>query len=350
MRDAPRAPGGAPQAAAPAALLPALHGAGAHHGRADAGGHRLRPGRAGARPVRDRPRHHRARQGRAGAVGGRLRGHRPGRLAGRLLPDLPLELGRRAGAAGPAHRHLPPPDAPRAGLPRAHPHRAHRQPPDQRHRGARPARDRRRHLAGGQRAHLPRRGGDPVHLRRRAGPADLRDLPAAGHRDRALPRLLDPGLPAHPRARRRRALHAAGDPLGHPRGAGLRPRGAHQEALPRGQRGVPRGQHVHDPPLGDLLPGGRVPVGHRDRDHPVLRRHPGARPGHEHRRDGGLHRLPVELLRPDPAALAALQHLPVGHGGPGEDLRGARHPARADRRPRRACPCRASWATWSCAT
>ena len=66
--------------------------------------------------------------------------------------------------------------------------------------------------------------------------------------------------------------------------------------------------------------------------------HAGARPGHERRRDGGLRRLPVELLRPDPAALAALQHLPVGDGGPGEDLRRARHRARADRRPRRRAP------------
>ncbi len=254
---------------------------------------------------------------------------------GRLPPDLPVELGRRAGAARPAHGHLPAPDAPGARLPRAHAHRAHREPPDQRHRGARAAGHRRGDLARHQRAHLHRRRGDPVRLRRRARPAHVRDLPGARRRHRPLPRLLGPRLPAHPRARRRRPRDAPGDPLGHPRGAGLRPPGALAAGLPARQRGVPRGQHGHDPALGRLLPGRRVPVGHRHRDHPVLRLHAGARPGHEHRRDGGLRRLPVELLRPDPAAVAALQHVPVGDGGPREDLRRARHRARDRRRPRR---------------
>ena len=65
----------------------------------------------------------------------------------------------------------------------------------------------------------------------------------------------------------------------------------------------------------------------------------------QRRRDGGVHRLPVELLRPDPAALAALQHVPVGHGRPGEDLRGARDRARAGRRPGRRRPARHRAAT-----
>ena len=257
------------------------------------------------------------------------------RLVGRLPPDLPVELGRRARPARPAHRHVPPPDAPGARATTSGP------PPAARVSRLTSDIEALEQLVTDGVTSLVINGltfiGVAVILFAydvAAGPAHLRDLPRAGHRDGPLPRLLGPRLPAHPRARGRRAGDAAGDAVGHPRRAGLRPPGALAGGLPARQRRVPRGQHGDDPALGRLLPGRRVPVGHRHRDHPVLRRDAGARPGHEHRRDGGLHRLPVELLRPDPAALPALQHLPVGHGGPREDLRRARHRARDRRRPR----------------
>ena len=93
------------------------------------------PSRPGA--VRHRRRHQRRRQGRARAGGRPLRAGWPGRLAGRLLPELPVELGRRARAPRPAHRDLPPPHAPGARLPRADADRPHREPAHQRHRGPR---------------------------------------------------------------------------------------------------------------------------------------------------------------------------------------------------------------------
>ena len=52
------------------------------------------------------------------------------------------------------------------------------------------------------------------------------------------------------------------------------------------------------------------------------------------RRHRRLRRLPADLLRPDPAALPALHHLPAGDGGAGQDLRPARHRARHGRRAR----------------
>ena len=82
---------------------------------------------------------------------------------------------------------------------------------------------------------------------------------------------------------------------------------------------------------GIVLPGRRVPRRHRHGDHPLLRLDPGARPGPLHRGHGRLRGVPRELLRPDPAALAALQHVPVGDGGAGEDLRRPRHRAGAGR-------------------
>ena len=54
------------------------------------------------------------------------------------------------------------------------------------------------------------------------------------------------------------------------------------------------------------------------------------------RRPGRVRRLPGELLRPDPAALAALQHLPGLDGGRAQGLHRARHGARHDRRAPRA--------------
>ena len=53
------------------------------------------------------------------------------------------------------------------------------------------------------------------------------------------------------------------------------------------------------------------------------------------RRRGRVHRLPLAVLRPDPADLAALHDLPAGDGGARQDLRPARHRAGHGRRRRR---------------
>ncbi len=124
------------------------------------------------------------------------------------------------------------------------------------------------------------------------------------------------------------------------------------KALFRGrQHRVPRGQHVHDPAVGHLLPGRRVPG--RASGTAIILYFGSTRvldQDMSDRRDGGVHRLPVELLRPHPAAVAAVQHVPVGHGRAGEDLRGAGHASRAHRRARRRAAAAHPAATSSCAT
>ncbi len=103
------------------------------------------------------------------------------------------------------------------------------------------------------------------------------------------------------------------------------------------QRREPRGQHAHGLPERRVLPGGRVAVRRRDRRDPASTA--ATRCCTAERRDDRRARLvrllPAELLRPDPAALAALHDLPVGHGGARQDLRAARRGARPGRRRRR---------------
>ena len=66
----------------------------------------------------------------------------------------------------------------------------------------------------------------------------------------------------------------------------------------------------------------------------VLRRRAGDRGRRHGRRAGRVRRGAEQLLRPDPAALAALHDLPGGHGGARQDLRAARRGARPRRRAR----------------
>ena len=70
---------------------------------------------------------------------------------------------------------------------------------------------------------------------------------------------------------------------------------------------------------------------------------------HHDRRARRLPRRAEQLLRPDPAALAALHDLPVGHGRAGQDLRAARRGAGPRRRAGRASTCRGC-AARSCST
>ena len=89
------------------------------------------------------------------------------------------------------------------------------------------------------------------------------------------------------------------------------------------------------PPQRRLLPGRRAAVGAGDRRDPRHRRDRGDQRAHLDRRGVRLHRRAEQLLRPDPAALPAVHHLPVGDGGARQDLRPARRAAGDRRRPRR---------------
>ena len=86
---------------------------------------------------------------------------------------------------------------------------------------------------------------------------------------------------------------------------------------------------------------------------PVLRRRPGDPGRRDGRRARRIRGRAEQLLRPDPAALAALHDLPGGHGGARQDLRAARRGARHRRRRARAavgCAARSSSTTSSSPT
>ena len=153
-------------------------------------------------------------------------------------------------------------------------------------------------------------------------------------RQRDLPRGLLGRLPAHARADRHGHRVPAGDAVRRARCARLRAGAAPQDPLRGAQRRAPRGEHAHRLPERRLLPGGRAPVRRGHGGDPDLRRQPGGGRRGVDRRARDLRLLPPELLRPDPVAVAALHHLPVGHGGARQDLRAAGRGAR-DPRPAR---------------
>ena len=85
---------------------------------------------------------------------------------------------------------------------------------------------------------------------------------------------------------------------------------------------------------------------HRARGRPRLRR-PSLLPGRHHARDAlRLPPLRPELLRPGPAAFTAVQHVPVGDGGPGQD-RGRAGGTGGSRRARREAVSRGSRGTFA---
>ena len=90
-------------------------------------------------------------------------------VALQLRPDLLHRLDRRADAGRPAQRPLPPPAAALARLLRAEPRRRDHQPPDERRRGTRPARHRRRQLARPEHADAGRHRGAALLPRLAAG-------------------------------------------------------------------------------------------------------------------------------------------------------------------------------------
>ena len=111
-------------------------------------------------------------------------------------------------------------------------------------------------------------------------------------------------------------------------------------AVPRAQRREPGREHDDRQPQRRLLPGGRAAVGAGDGRDPGDRRDRGDQRPHLDRRRVRVHRRAQQLLRPDPAALAAVHDLPVGDGGARQDLRAARRAAgaRSTLPTRRRCP------------
>src|SRR4051794_2402918 len=293
---------------------------------------------AAAGQARDRPGHH--AEGHRGAEPRRrrLRDQRA-RLLGRVVrADVPCRLGRAARAPGPAHPALrAPPDAVRRVL-LAPPGRRDHLAAHERRAGARPARLRRRRDAVRLQPDAARHRGDPALARRTARAADLPHLPRARHRVVRVPHRLGRRLPDH--AREDRGDHGlpAGDAVRDPGGAGLRSGAPPRAPLRRAQRRQPRREHEDGLPQRRVLPRRRAAVRARHGRHPALRRHPGA-PGRRHdRRARRLRGGAEQLLRPDPAALAALHDLPGGHGRAGQDLRAARRGAGPRRPPRRDPP------------
>ena len=260
------------QAARPARAAAALPRPRAAHVRGAAGRHRRGARPAAARQARDR-RGHRARRPDDADLGRRRLPGQRARLLGRhLRADLPRRLGRPARAAGPADPALRAPADAVDRLLLAPPGGRADLAPDQRRAGARPARVRRRGDAVRLDADAGRHGGDPARARRRARAADLPRLPGARARLARVPDRLRQRLPRDAREGRRHHRLPAGDAVGHPRRAHLRAGAAPSRALRRAQRRELRREHEDRLPERGVLPGGRAPVGLRDRGDPALRR------------------------------------------------------------------------------
>ena len=108
---------------------------------------------------------------------------------------------------------------------------------------------------------------------------------------------------------------------------GVHARAGRARELPAGRRGLPRVEPGDGRPERALLPVRRPALVARDGDHPRLRRLPRLRRHDDDRRPDRVPRLRDELLRPGAAALAALQHVPLGRRGARQDHGGARRGA-----------------------
>ena len=296
---------------------------------------------------------------RRGAHGHRraLRRRRPRQPLRERGADLLHRLDGRADPRRPAQQALRPPPAPLARLLRAEPGRRHHQPPDERRRSARPARHGRGHEPVPEQPPAPRLGRHPLLPRLAPRAGGPRRLPADGHRDEGLPRPLLARVPQRPRAPRARHGDARRGHRGNARRAVVHAGGHEPAPVPLGERPLPRVEPGDRHPQRPLLPVRRLPRGRGHGHRARLRRLARVR-GRGHGRHAlRLPPLPLELLRPDPAAVAALQHVPLGHGRAGQDHgrhgRGAAgrrqpgrpSPARDRRRRRRSRTCASATAT-----
>ena len=203
-------------------------------------GDRSRP--AVPRGPRDRQRDREERPARADGHRRALRHRRPPEPRNERGADVLHGLDRRADPGRPPKHALPPPAAALARLLRAQPRGRDHQPADERRRGSRPARHRRRHDARPEHA-LPLRDGDhPLLPRLAARSRDPDHLAADDGGDGDLPCALGPRLPGRPGAARPRHRDAR---RGHQRDAGrpdLPARARERAELPRRQRPLPRGE------------------------------------------------------------------------------------------------------------
>ena len=262
----------------------------------------------------------------------------PRRRGARARPvrreHVPDRLGRRTRPRRPPEQALRAPGAAVARLLRAQPRRRRDQPDHERRRGARPARHRRRHEPDPEHAAPGRHGRRPLpaRLAARAGDADGADPDGARHG--LVPQPLEPRLPPRPRAPRPRDGDARRGHRWDARRPVVHARAGAAEGLPRRQRPLPGRELRDDGPERDLLPRRRPARDGGDRDRLRLRRLARL----PRRDDRGhalrLRALSLELLRPDPAAVAALQHVPLRDRGARQDHRRPRRGA-AGRRPRR---------------
>ena len=239
------------------------------------------------------------------------------------VADLPHRLGRRAHPGRPAQPALRPPPAPLARLLRAEPRGRDHQPADERRRGDRPARHRRRHEPRPEHADARRHGDPPLHPRLAARARDARRDPVHEHRDGDLPHALGP------RVRARCASGSASSRRRSPRTS----RGCASSRRSRASSTNMRATSARSPsatatsnmetvvlnglyfPFVDLLSSVALAVVLGYGGYLYFQ-------GDDHARDAvRLHALRAELLRPGAAALAALQHVPLGDGRARQDRR-----------------------------
>ena len=319
-----------PSPGAPAQAGATVQGQGDRVGPGTARRHRRRAAGAARLQVRHRPRHRPGRPPSARVLDARVRGSGTGRLGRVGGADLALGLGRAARARRLAARPLRAHPVARARLLRAKPRRLADLAPDQRRGRARGARDGRAHFQRSEHAAAVRHRRHAALPRLAPGAGDAVAVPADGGGDRALPHLLGARLPSHARAPRRRH----GDPrrrISRARASSRRSgaRSSNAESFAVVSNSYRERQPAHRSAERLVLPVRRLARLGLDRDRARLRRRPLLRRS-DHARDAvRVHALPLEFLRPDPGALAALQHVPGRQRGARQDLRRHGHGARA---------------------
>ena len=290
----------------------------------------LAPGAAGQARHRQRhppPRHRRARpdRRRLPRLGARLRRRH-------LRPDLPRRVGRPANAPGSPGTTVRPPAVAVAVVLLAQPGRGDHLPADQRCRGARSAGGGRHRDAVRVRADADRSGRDPRGDGRAPGAADVPGAAAAAPGRDRVPHRLGRRLPVDPGEDRRDHRLPPGIALRRAGRAGLRPGAAPHRPLRRAQHRESRRELQDRGAERGVLPRRRDALGAGHGGDPRHRRDRGDQRSHLDRRRLRVHRRAEQLLRPHPAALAAVHDLSVRDGGAGQDLRPARRAARARRR------------------
>ena len=175
---------------------------------------------------------------------GSLRLRRARELGHDLHRDVHDRLGRRADPRRPPQAALRTPAEALARLLRAEPGGCPDQPDDERRRGDRPARHRRRHDARAEHAPAQRHGVPADRARPEARPRDADRDSVHGLRQRALPLALRPCVLVGAGAARARHGDARRGHRRHADGAGVRARAARDGELPHGRARLPGVEHA----------------------------------------------------------------------------------------------------------